>query len=77
MRHVKGIRITCRGYADGIFEIRTSWDGEVLTTIPIGYTNVWEDYEAHVEIPDGINALYLTFRGEGNASLKSFALLSD
>ena len=53
----------------------TKWDGEVLARIPVVYTNVWEDYEADIEMPDGVQALYFTYRGQGKASLLSFALL--
>lgn len=75
MKDVKKIRITTRGYADGVFEVRTTWDGEVLAKIPIVYTNVWENYETEIRIPDGVWALYLTYRGQGAASLKSFCLI--
>lgn len=74
MDHVAAVRITTRGYADGVFEVRTKWDGDILASIPIKYSNVWETYSAPVNIPDGESALYLTYRGQGNASLKSFEL---
>ncbi len=76
MKDVKKIRITTRGYANGVMEVRTKWDGDVLAELPIVYTNVWETYEADIAMPDGVQSLYLTFRGEGNASLKSFELLT-
>ena len=75
MKEVKKIRITTRGYAAGNFEVRTKWDGEVLATLEIGYTNVWETYEADIHMPEGIQSLYLTFQGDGNTSLKSFELV--
>lgn len=56
------------------FEVKTAWDGEVLVTLEVQYTNVWEKYTAPVTIPDGIQALYLTYRGNGNAALRSFEL---
>ena len=74
-RGVREIRIKVRGYADGVFEVRTAWDGEVLASIKVQYANVWEEYSAPISIPDGIQAIYLTYRGGGNASLLSFALL--
>lgn len=73
-KNVTGIGIKTRGYADGYFEVRTAWDGEVLAKIPIRYSNVWEEYRAPVQIPDGVCAIYLTYRGEGNASLLSLSL---
>ena len=63
------ISIWTRGYADGTFEVKTAWDGEVLATLEVQYTNVWEKYTAPVTIPDGIQALYLTYRGNGNAAV--------
>lgn len=75
--HCKGIRkvkIKVRGYCRGAFEVKTSWDGPALGTIPVDYTNVWKEYSADLVIPDGIQALYFTYRGTGGASLASFTL---
>ena len=36
-----------------------------------------EEYETEIAMPDGVQALYLTFRGQGTASLKSFTLLKN
>ena len=55
--------------------MRTSWEGEVLAEIRVEDSNVWEEYEAPLRIPDGIQAIYLTYRGERIASLLSFTLL--
>ena len=73
-KDVKSISVIVRGYASGKFEVRTKWDGPVLAEIPVQYTNVWETYTADIQLPDGINAIYLTYKGQGNASLKSFIL---
>ncbi len=74
MKSVGRITITVRGYAKGVFQVKTAWDGPVLGEIPVDYTNVWEDYSAPVAVEDGVHALYLTFRGQGNPMLKSFEL---
>lgn len=71
---VRKISIRVRGYAEGEFEVRTSWNGEVLARIKVVNSNVWEEYAAPVQIPDGKQAIYLTYRGGGNASLLSFTL---
>lgn len=73
-KDVKQITIRVRGYADGSFAVRTAWDGPVLATIPVQYTNVWTDYTADVPIPDGVQAIYLTYQGKGSAALLSFTL---
>jgi len=74
-KDIKKIRIWVRGYADGIFEIKTKWNGEVLGRIKVEYANVWEDYETDISIPDGKQAIYIIYRGDGKASLKSFELI--
>ncbi len=74
MQGVSCIGIATRGYAKGVFEVRTAWDGEVLASIPVGYSNVWESAQAQVKMPDGVHALYLTFRGFGNCSLQYVSL---
>lgn len=71
---VNEIRIWTRAYGNGVFEVRTAWDGEVLVEIPVTSSNVWEESGASVQIPDGKQALYLTYRGNGCLSLRSFSL---
>ena len=57
-------------------EIRTAWDGEAIGSIPIGYANVWHDTEADIAVPDGVNALYFTFAGNGHLQFAGFTLFS-
>ena len=54
--------------------VKTAWDGKVLAQIPVEYTNVWKHYSTPVDMPDGVQALYFTFKGEGKGSLKGFYL---
>lgn len=61
--------------ANGCFEVRTRWDGEVLAKIPVQSTNVWEEFSAPLALEDGVHAIYLTYRGSGNASLLAFSLV--
>ena len=70
----KKLTIVNRGYFDGEFEVRTKWDGEILGKIKVIYSNFWEENSAQVSIPDGINAIYLTFKGYGAGQLKSIKL---
>lgn len=74
MKGVTGIKVTTRGYGSGVIEVRTTWDGEVLATTHVEYTNVWDTNYSEINIPDGVSAIYLTFRGQGNIQLKSFEL---
>ncbi|MCI3922906.1 family 43 glycosylhydrolase [Paenibacillus sp. TRM 82003] len=71
---VKRVKIKVRGYARGTFEVKTAWDGPAHGSIPVEFTNVWTTYEADIAIPDGVQALYFTYTGIGNASLASFTL---
>ncbi len=74
-RGVREFGIVVRGYCDGVFEVRTAWDGAVLAAIRVRNSNVWEEYKAPCEIPDGVQAIYLTYKGGGNPSLRTFMLL--
>lgn len=74
MKNIHQISIDVRGYIKGSFEVKTAWDGKVLAQIPVEYTNVWEHYSTPVDMPDGVQALYLTFNGEGKGQLKGFYL---
>ncbi|WP_020620536.1 family 43 glycosylhydrolase [Paenibacillus daejeonensis] len=71
---VKRVKIKARGYANGSFEVKTAWDGPALGSIPVKFTNVWTTYEASIDIPDGVHALYFQYNGMGSASLASFTL---
>ena len=75
--HISGLAITTRGYGRGYFEIRTSLNGPVLGRVSIEYTNVWETYTTILCIEEEEFDLYLTYRGEGCTSLKSFAFRKD
>ncbi|MCQ2482968.1 MAG: family 43 glycosylhydrolase [Clostridia bacterium] len=74
-KNVTGITITTRGYGKGIFEVRTSIDGEVLAELPVDFCTAWTVAEAEMNLPDGVYPLYFTFKGDGNPSLKSFKFL--
>lgn len=71
---IKKVKIRVRGYCRGIFEIRIAWNGPVLGTISVGFSNIWKEYESEIKIPNGVHALYFTYKGRGSASLASFTL---
>ncbi|WP_228552326.1 family 43 glycosylhydrolase [Gracilibacillus salitolerans] len=71
---IQKITIKVRGYCDGAFEVKTSWDGKALAKIPVKFTNVWTEYSADIAIPDGRQAIYITYTGNGKANLASFIL---
>ena len=71
---VKRFGIYTRAYCDGKFELRLKWDGEVLAEFPVKGTNVWEPCFKDVALPDGVKAIYLTYKGTGSPQLRSFVL---
>jgi len=73
-KDVTKVKIKTRGYSNGVFEVRTSWNGEALGSISIEFTNIWEEFSADISIPDGIHALYFIYKGSGTATLGSFTL---
>ena len=68
------ISIKTRCYCDGVFEVKTSWNGESLGCIKVHNENVWTAFSSDISIPDGVNALYFVYKGSGNPSLASFIL---
>ena len=71
---MKRVGIRVRGYAGGYFAVKTAWDGPELGRIPVEFRNLWTDYAADIAIPDGVQAIYLTYHGHGSAQLLSFTL---
>ena len=75
LKGLSEIKLTTRGYGKGNFEIRTSYNGPVLATISVDFSNVWETFSAKVRIPDGKTALYFKFVGDGNCQFKGIELV--
>lgn len=69
---IKKFTIKTRGYCSGTFEVKTSIDGECFGKIKVENTNFWQEFTTDANIPDGTSALYLEYKGPGNASLLSF-----
>jgi hypothetical protein len=74
LRGITKVTIKTRGYSRGVFEVKTSWDGEPLGAIEIVSSNIWKQFSSDIAIPDGIHALYFVYRGTGHATLGSFTL---
>ena len=76
---VTGLRIKTRGYANGFYEVRCRYNGEVIGRIPTDGTNIWTERECTFKpgsFPDGKQALWLTFRSSDSSSLGAGSLLS-
>ena len=68
---VKTITLVTRGYAYGAFQVKTAPNGPVLATLNMHNTNLWHATTADIALPNGKQALYLTYVGGGNPMLKS------
>ncbi len=73
LKGVKKIILYARGYVNGEFEIRNKPDGPVLgKSGPVVHSTIWEPYEVPVDLPDGVQDIYVTYKGQGKAMLGSF-----
>lgn len=54
---------------DKYLEVRITEDGPVVGRIEIGDSDEWTSYSGQVEIPDGVNGLFLTYRGRQRIQL--------
>ena len=77
LRGVRRIGIRTKGYARGGMEVKLSWDGEAIGSIPVSYANVWHNTEAEIRVPDGVQSLYFTFEGDGYLQFAGFTLFTD
>ncbi len=67
--------VEIRGEAEGIVEVKTALDGKIRGEIPVCSDNQeWKTIYGGVCVPDGTNALYLTFRGTGRMDFRRFFL---
>lgn len=73
-RGVRSVIVRVRGGQKGKMQLMTSWDGEVLGSVEIRKSNEWREYEIFAEVPDGVQALYFRYVGEGAVSLAAFIL---
>lgn len=73
-KNLKKISLWLRGYANGEIQVRTKWDGEIVGKKEFNTNNVWEEITIDVDVPDGVNALYFSYKGGGAASFRGFKL---
>ena len=77
LKDATGLKIKTRAYCNGTFEIRRNIGGDVLGTISVVGNNIWTEASAHFMKQNGASALFLTYNGTGNCSLKSIEWLHD
>lgn len=75
LKNVTGMYIYAEGYCNGYFEVRTSPIGNVLGKINAQNANIPTRFESTFHMPDGVQALYLTWRCGGGPRLKAFGFL--
>ena len=69
---VHRVTVCTKGYAKGFIDVKLSWDGDRIGSIPVDYANVWRLNSAEIAVPDGIHPLYFSFRGEGHLQFAGF-----
>lgn len=70
--------VTVRGFViQGEVIVMLRPDGDVIGSIPIGRTNEWYTYKGRVDIPDGVQSLYFSYKGFGAISMKEFSLKNE
>jgi hypothetical protein len=83
IKHLTSIRLTVAveengetAVLPGYFEVRTEMDGPSLGQIPVeGAGTDWNAFDGKVSIPDGVQAIYLTYRGERQVRLLKLELI--
>lgn len=68
------VGVKARGWCQGVFDIMTEPDGEVLGSIEVSKSNEWKWHKGNIRISDGKQALYFKYRGFGCVSLGGFEL---
>ncbi|MCR4791520.1 MAG: family 43 glycosylhydrolase [Lachnospiraceae bacterium] len=76
MKDVTGLKIKTRAYYHGKFEIRTSYEGEVIGEISGESSNIWVEGSCTFDSKiSGVLPLYLTYKGSGTPSLKTIEFM--
>lgn len=65
------IKVTYRGTGKGALEVRTDSCLSAIGTLPVKPAVSWMETPGFLSIPDGLNALYLRYRGTGKIDLKA------
>lgn len=67
------VSLRLRGQASGRMEVSLEPNGDVLAAIPIEINSGdWTEIRGSVSVPDGVSALYLTYRGSGRLDFNAF-----
>jgi arabinoxylan arabinofuranohydrolase len=74
IQDVHEISVKVRGTGKGELHVSTLSGGELVARIPISPEQEWESYTAPLQINNGVNALYFTYKGEGAIDVISFIL---
>ena len=77
MENAVGVRIWTKGYYHGKLEVRTTSGGPVIGVIEGDGSNIWTEHSCRFDAVSGTYPLYLTYRGEGSFSLRSFEILHE
>lgn len=59
--HVRSVGVQTRGYGSGYFSVKTKMNGPEYGYIRLTYSNVWQRHLAVVDIPNGVQRLFLEY----------------
>ena len=77
LEDLAGIRVCTRGNGSGKLEVRLTPDGKVIADVEISPSGDWCENSSLCEAaPNGTQALYFTYRGEGSIDFRDFTLLT-
>lgn len=75
-QNVKKISVTVKGGAqNAAFVIFTDFSAEPIGKIPLGASDAPRAYEAEINLPNGVTALYFKYSGEGAVDFEGFEFL--
>lgn len=68
--------VEVRGDGEGVMQVKTEPYGEIFGEIKISSIGAkWRIFSGEVSLPDGVRALYFTYKGTGSIDFRQFAII--
>lgn len=61
----------------GVFEARTTLDGEVLGSIKLEAAEEWQEFAEVISLPEDVAGFFFTYRGSGRIEFIEFTLVCE
>lgn len=69
------LRITYRGNADGVLEVRADGKADPIASVPVRTSSTWTAAETKVPFKKSVSALWLTYHGKGKLDLSEIEFI--